>query len=322
MIRPLLLLLASLALPAAAQDNPSYPSRVVTLVVPYPAGGPTDQLARQLAPRFAEKLGHSVIVENVSGGATTIATGKVARAAPDGHTLLVHNLQIAANVSLHASLPFDTEKDLAAIAFINHNPLVLVGRRSLPADTLADLIAWMRTTRPRMSHPGTGSTGHLSTALFAQEAKVAVDHVPYRGAAPALQDVIGGHVDLFFATPQSVVESVPAGHLKAFGITSKEPSPQFPHATPMAQVLGPNLVISYWHALLSPAGTPRPVLERISTALQQIMDDPALIKVWAAAGVAPYPREQRTPAGAQALLHAEIARWGAVVRANNIRAPE
>ena len=168
---------------------------------------------------------------------------------PDGHTLLLHNLQISANVALHPSLPFDTEKDLTPVAFINHNPLVLAGRKSLAANTLGELIAWMRTTPAKMAHPGTGSTGHLTTALFAQEAKVTVDHVPYRGAAPALQDIIGGHVDLFFATPQSVVQAVAAGQMKAYGITAKERSPQFPTAPSMVQELGRNLEISYWHAL-------------------------------------------------------------------------
>ncbi len=303
-------------LPAPAQD---YPSRVVTIIVPYPAGGPTDQLARQLAPKFSEKLGQSFIVENVSGGATTIATGRVARATPDGHTLLLHNLQISANVALHPSLPFDTEKDLTPIAFINHNPLVLVGRKSLAANTLGELIAWMKTTPAKMAHPGTGSTGHLTTALFAQEAKVTVDHIPYRGAAPALQDIIGDHVDLFFATPQSVLQAVTAGQMKAYGITAKEKSAQFPNVASMVQELGPNLEISYWHSMLAPAGTPKPIVDKLSAVLQGVMDDPAIVKAWADTGVAPYPKHQRSPEAAQALLRSEIARWGQVVRANNIQ---
>jgi tripartite-type tricarboxylate transporter receptor subunit TctC len=301
---------------ACAQD---YPSRTVTIIVPYPAGGPTDQLARVLAPKFSEKLGQSFIVENVSGGATTIATGRVARAAADGHTLLLHNLQISANVALHPSLPFDTEKDLTPVAFINHNPLVLSGRKSLAANTLGDLIAWMKTTPAKMAHPGTGSTGHLTTALFAQEAKVTVDHVPYRGAAPALQDIIGGHVDLFFATPQSVVQAVAAGQMKAYGITAKEKSPQFPTAPSMVQELGPNLEISYWHALFVPGATPKPVVDKLNAVLLGVMDDPAVVKAWADTGVAPYPKEQRSPQAAQALLRSEIARWGRVVRDNNIQ---
>ena len=204
LLRPALAALAvvGFASAAAAQD---YPSRVITMIVPYPAGGPTDQLARVIAPKFSEKLGQNVIVENVSGGGTTIATGRVARATADGHTLLLHNLQISANVALYPKLTFDTEKDLTPVAFINRNPLVLVGRKSLEPNTLRELIAYMKTTQVKMAHPGTGSTGHLATSLFAQEAKVTVVHVPYRGAAPALQDIAGGHVDLFFATPQSVV---------------------------------------------------------------------------------------------------------------------
>jgi tripartite-type tricarboxylate transporter receptor subunit TctC len=304
------------ALPASAQD---YPSRVVTIIVPYPAGGPTDQLARQLAPKFSEKLGQNFIVENVSGGATTIATGRVARATPDGHTLLLHNLQISANVALHPSLPFDTEKDLTPVAFINHNPLVLVGRKSLASNTLGELIAWMRTTPAKMAHPGTGSTGHLTTALFAQEAKATVDHIPYRGAAPALQDIIGDHVDLFFATPQSVLQAVKAAQMKAYGITAKETSAQFPSVASMVQELGPNLEISYWHAMLAPAGTPRPIVDKLNAVLQGVMDDPAIVKAWADTGVAPYPKHQRSPDAAQALLRSEIARWGQVVRANNIQ---
>jgi tripartite-type tricarboxylate transporter receptor subunit TctC len=255
----------------------------------------------------------------VSGGATTIATGRVARATPDGHTLLLHNLQISANVALHPSLPFDTEKDLTPIAFINHNPLVLVGRKSLAPNTLGELIAWMKTTPAKMAHPGTGSTGHLTTALFAQEAKVTVDHIPYRGAAPALQDIIGDHVDLFFATPQSVLQAVTAGQMKAYGITAKEKSAQFPNVASMVQELGPNLEISYWHAMLAPAGTPKPIVDKLSAVLQGVMDDPAIVKAWADTGVAPYPKHQRSPEAAQALLRSEIARWGQVVRANNIQ---
>ena len=304
--------------PVSAQD---YPSRTVTIIVPYPAGGPTDQLARVLGPKFSEQLGQNFIVENVSGGATTIATGRVARATPDGHTLLLHNLQISANVSLHTSLPFDTEKDLSPIAFINHNPLVLVGRKSLAANTLEELIAWMKTTPARIAHPGTGSTGHLTTTLFAQEAKVTVNHIPYRGSAPALQDLTGGHIDLNFATPQAVVQMVRAGQLKGFGITAKEPSPQFPGVSSIVQVLGPKLEISYWHALFAPTGTPRPIIDKLNAVLQGVMDDPAIVKAWADTGVAPYPMAQRSPQAAQALLHSEIVRWGEVVRANNIQAP-
>jgi tripartite-type tricarboxylate transporter receptor subunit TctC len=309
-------LLATSCCSATAQD---YPSRTVTIIVPYPAGGPTDQLARVLAPRFSEKLGQNFIVENVSGGGTNIATGRVVRAGKDGHTLLLHNLQISANVALYPKLNFDIAKDLTPVAFINRNPLVLVGRKTLAADTLGELHATMKKTQMRMAHPGTGSTGHLATSLLAKEAKVDVVHVPYRGAAPALQDIAGGHVDLFFATPQSVVQTVATGQMKAYGITQKEPSPQFPKVASFVEALGPKLEIFYWHALFVPAGTPMPIVERLNAVLLGVMADPAIGKAWADTGVTPFARDQRSPQAAQKLLQSEISRWGQVVRDNNIQ---
>src|SRR5438105_6062209 len=150
-------LLALWCVLAFAQD---YPAKNVTIIVPFPAGGPTDQVGRVLAARFSAKLGQPFVVENVSGGNTIIATGRVARATPDGHTLLLHNLQISANVSLYANLPFDTEKDLTPVIFINRNPLVLVGRKSLPPNTLAELLAYMKTHAVKIAHPGVGATGY------------------------------------------------------------------------------------------------------------------------------------------------------------------
>ena len=272
-----------------------------------------------LAPKFSEKLGQNFIVENISGGGTTIATGRVARGAKDGHTLLLHNLQISANVALYPKLTFDTEKDLAPVAFINQNPLVLVGRKSLAANTLPELLATMKKSPVRMAHPGTGSTGHLATSLLAKEAKVEVVGVPYRGAAPALQDIAGGHVDLFFATPQSVVQTVANGQMKAYGITTKAASPQFPGVASFVDALGPKLEIFYWHALFAPGGTPKGVIDKLSAVLLGVLDDPAIVKAWAETGVTPFAKDQRSPQAAQALLQSEIARWSQVVRENNIQ---
>jgi tripartite-type tricarboxylate transporter receptor subunit TctC len=296
-----------------------YPSKNVTIIVPYPAGGPTDQLARLLATRFGDKLGHSFIVENVSGGGTTIGTGRVARAAPDGHTLLLHNLQIAANVALYPQLPYDTERDLAAVAFVNRNPLVLVGRKALAPQTLAELVAYMKSTTLSMAHPGSGSSGHLATALFAQQAKVTPVQVPYRGGAPMVQDLLGDHVDLLFGTPQQLAPLVAAGRIKAYGVTAKDAYPQFPGAAAMANELGAQLEIYYWHALFAPAATPPAVIAKLNAVVQGVLEDAALMKSWADTGVTPYPPPERTPQAAQALLKSEIARWGEVVRENRIQ---
>jgi tripartite-type tricarboxylate transporter receptor subunit TctC len=289
--------------------------------VPYPAGGPTDQVARQIAPKLAAKLGQSFVVENVSGGGTNIAGQRVARSAPDGTMLFIHNLQISANVALYKSLPFDTEKDFLPIAMINSNPLVLVGRKTLEAQTLPELVAWMKKNPARIGHPGVGSTGHLATALLAQALGVEVTHIPYRGAAPMLQDTLGGHIDLFFATPQQVIGQFASGEVKVFGITSKDTSPQFPGVPSFVATYGPKLAIDFWQIMLAPAGTPKPIVDALDGALQEAMDDPEILKVWAASGMAPYPKAQRTPAGATAYLKSEIDRWGQVVRDNNIEAP-
>jgi tripartite-type tricarboxylate transporter receptor subunit TctC len=313
----LILLLATVAAAASAQE---YPAKAVTVIVPFPAGGPTDQVARVLAAKFTEKLGQPFVVENVSGGNTIIATGRLARATPDGHTLLVHNLQISANVGLYAGkLPYDTERDIVPVGFINHNPLVLVGRKALAPNTLPELIAYMRKSSLNFAHPGAGTTGYITTALFLQATKLDALLVPYRGAAPALQDMVGNHVDLFFTTPQSVLQLIAAGQLKAYCITAKEPYAQFPGVASLVDEYGPTLEIQYWHALFAPAATPQVAIEKLNAALQAVLDDPAIVKSWASSGVLPYAKDQRSPQAARALFKSEIARWGEVVRANRIQ---
>ena len=309
---------AGLLLSAAPATAQPYPSRTVTIVCPYPAGGPTDQTARVIADFLSRKFNQSFIVENVTGGGTTIATNRVAKASPDGYTLLLHNLQISANATLYKNVPFDTAKDLTGIMLVNNNPLVLVGRKDLPPNTLSELLAFMKKERLKAALPGYGATGHLATALVAQEAGVAIDQIPYRGAAPAMTDLMGGHVDLFFGTPQSVVPQLKSGELKAYGVTSKTRLEQLPDVESLVKVLGPKLEILYWQALYAPAGTPEAVIETLNVALQEAVSDPAIIKTWDTQGFFIYPKEMRTPAAANALLKSEIERWGRVIRDNNI----
>src|ERR1700751_378095 len=307
--------LAATLATAAAQP---YPGPNVTIIVPYPAGGPTDETARMIAPSLSTQLQQSFVVEDVGGGGAIIGSEKVARAAPDGYTLLVHNLQIAANVSLYENLPFDTVEAFAPVILINRNPLVLVGRRTLEPSTLRDLVALMKRQTLKAAIPGYGTTGHLATSLFAQEAGVSLDQIPYRGAAPAVTDLLGGQIDLFFATPQSVVQQVATGALKAYGITSKEKLPEFPTADSFPITFGPKLDVVYWQTMFAPAGTPHPGIATLNMALQNAVSDPALVKIWAGEDVSVFPSDQRSPAAASALLHSEIARWGKVIRDNNI----
>ncbi len=301
---------------AAAED---YPSKAVTIVVPYPAGGPTDQLARQLSPRFSEKLGQPFVVENVSGGATTIATGRVAHAAPDGYTLLLHNLQISANVTLYPKAPYDTEKDLTPVGFVNRNALVLIGRNKFPPSNFAELLAYMKGHQINFAIAGSGTTGHLVSALMLQETGLSSVLIPYRGAAPAMADILGDHVDIYFATPQQALPLVTSGKIKAYGVTSREKIPGLENATSMVDALGPKFEIYYWQAIFAPAGTPKPILDKLNAVLQEAEDDPALVKSWAETGVSPFPKDQRSPEAGAAIMKSEIARWGEVIRVNHIQ---
>lgn len=310
------LCLASMLATAAAQQ---YPSRNVTIIVPYPAGGPTDETARMVAQSLSTQLKQSFIVEDIGGGGAIIGSEKAARATPDGYTLLIHNLQITANVSLYENLPFDTVKAFVPVMLINRNPLVLVGRKTLEPSTLRDLVVLMKQQTLKVAIAGYGTTGHLATSLFAQEASVSLDQIPYRGAAPAVTDLLGGQVDLFFATPQSVVQQVATGALKAYGVTSKEKLSEFPTADCIPLIFGPKLDVVYWQAMFAPAGTPESIIGTLNKALQNAVSDPALVNIWASQEVSVFPSDQRSPAAASALLNSEIARWAQVIRVNNIR---
>jgi tripartite-type tricarboxylate transporter receptor subunit TctC len=271
-----------------------------------------------VAQSLSTQLKQSFIVEDIGGGGAIIGSEKVARATPDGYTLLLHNLQIAANVSLYQNLPFDTANAFTPVMLINRNPLVLVGRNTLEPGTLVDLLVLMKRQKLKVAIPGYGTTGHLATNLFAQEAGVSIDQIPYRGAAPAVTDLLGGQVDLFFATPQSVVQQVATGALKAYGVTSKDKLPEFPTADSFPAKFGPKLDVVYWQALVAPKETPDLIIDTLNRALQNAVSDPALVKVWAGEDVSVFPSDQRSPAAASALLHSEIVRWGQVIRDNNI----
>ncbi len=316
------ILAATLFVVSSLAFGQSYPTKPVTIIVPYPAGGPTDTLARQVAQRFTEKLGQPFVVEDITGGNTLIATGRVAKAPGDGYTLLLHNLQISANVTLYPKATFDTERELTPVGFINRNPLVMVGRKGLPPNNLAELIPYMRQNNLNIAHPGAGATGHLATTLFLQEAGLKATLVPYRGAAPAIQNILGEQVDMFLSTPQAVVKMVQAGRMKAYGITTKEPLPQFPGVASFVTQVSPKLDIFYWQALFAPSATPKAIVEKLNGVLQEFENDPAILKGWDTEGVSAFPKDERSVEGGQAVMRSEIARWRQVIQDNHIEGPQ
>ncbi|RAI39826.1 hypothetical protein CH341_25030 [Rhodoplanes roseus] len=313
---------AATILPSRSAHSQSWPERPITLVVPFAPGGGTDVLARILAPVLSEKIGGTVVIETVSGAAGNMGSARTARAAPDGYTLLLHNVGFAINAALYRSLPFDSEKDLVPIAFVSDSPLVILGRKTIPATTLPELIAWMKAspTPAKLAHAGVGSASHFAIVPLARAAGKA-DMIPYRGGGPAVQDVIGGHADLTASPLQAAVGPAQEGLAKAFAVTSAERAPMMPTVPSLASELGPKSLTNFWSLLMTRAGTPPAVTDKVRVALEAALVEPQLLDAFAKAGVTVAVKEQRNQAGAEALLHREIAHWREIVRENGIEAP-
>jgi tripartite-type tricarboxylate transporter receptor subunit TctC len=297
----------------------AYPSRPITIIVPYVPGGGTDLAARVLSVPLAATLGQNVIVENVSGGSALIGTGRVARAAADGYTLLVHQMAIAANVSLFPKASFNVEKDLTAVRLVNYSAPIIVGRKSLAANSLTELVAWMKRPRQRIkfAQAGVGSATHLCAVLFAQAVGAGI---PYRGGAPAITDLLAGHVDLYCSNAAG--EQIKARTLKSFGVASKDRFAPYPKLPSLVQSGFADMDILVWQGMFAPAATPKPILERLNTALRLALADPKAIKDFEQSDWTVFPEQEQTIAAANAFLHQEIVRWGQVARINHIEAEQ
>jgi tripartite-type tricarboxylate transporter receptor subunit TctC len=310
--------LAALAA-ASAQD---YPQRPVTVIVPYVAGGPTDATIRIITSRMSPILGQQIVIENVGGAGGATGTLRAARAAPDGYTLLGHQTGLATISALYPRQGFDAERELAAIGLVNRSYSFLVGRKSLPARTIAELMAWMKGPgRPaRFAHPGVGSLAHLTAVMLAQAASVEVDLIPYRGGAPAMNDLVAGHVDLVMAAPTLSVPLITSGAIKVFAGGAAKARDLLPQVPSFADVGLGEADLDFWQALFAPAGTPRPIVDRLNAVLREALAHPDVKKAFADIGAEAYPPEWQTPEAAAALLGREVRVLGQVIRDNKIQA--
>ncbi|HEX9238257.1 MAG TPA: tripartite tricarboxylate transporter substrate binding protein [Xanthobacteraceae bacterium] len=298
----------------------TYPERPVTIVVAFAPGGADDATARILQDPMQKALGQPIVVENVSGAGGMIAAAKVAHADPDGYTLLLHQDALAAGMTLYPERTFDAEKDFAPIGLVNTTTNTLAGRPSLPANNFDELLRWMKEPGQtiKVGHPGVGSFGHLAEVLIFQELGIKVTQVPYRGAGPALVDLLAGQVDL---GPISAVVAMPlvnADKLKAYSLIGRKPVAGLPQLKTMGQLGYAKADIDFWHMLLAPARTPRPIIEKLNRALRVALADAKLRKTYTDGGMDLYPQDEETPEAASALLKREIKLWGDVIRANHI----
>jgi tripartite-type tricarboxylate transporter receptor subunit TctC len=300
----------------------TYPDRPVTMIVAFPPGGVDDATARILQEPMQKALGQPIVIENVGGAGGMIAAAKVARAEPDGYTIPLHQDALAADMTLYPNRTFDAEKNFVPIGLVNTTAVTLAGRPSLPPNNFDELLRWIKEPGQtvRVGHPGVGSFGHLAEVLVFQELGVKVTQVPYRGAGPALVDLLAGQVDL---GPISAVVATPlvnSGKLKTYALIGRKHFAGLPQLKTMGQLGYQKLDVDFWHMLLAPAGTPRPIVDKLNAALLAGLADPKLRKTFADGGIDEYPPGEETPEAAGALLKRQIKLWGEVIRANHIAA--
>ncbi len=309
---------------ARSEDAKDYPTRAITIIVPYAAGGPTDAAVRVVAQSMGATLGKPVVIENLGGAGGAIGTLKVVNATHDGYTLLATQSGIATIPALYPKMPLNITKDLTAVGMLNRSYSFLVGRKTLPANDVPALKTWMQGPgKPALwAHPGVGSAGYINAFITAQALGAEVTLVPYKSSGAALNDVVAGHVDLVWVGSTLAIPQIQAGTIKAFAAGADKPGevlPGVPVASTVGLEKGDNPV---WQMLLAPAGTPEPVVAKLNAALRQALASPEVQKSYTAVGSLEYPLPDQTPEFANQLLSKEIERMTQVIRDNKIEAGE
>ena len=291
--------------------------------MPFAAGGATDAIARILNDSMSQSLGQQIVIETVGGAGGMIGAARVARAAPDGYTILLHQVGLAAGMTLYPNPSFDAEKDLTGIGIVNTSASTIAARKTLPPNNMAELVKWMKQPgqNAKVAHAGVGSFGHLCGVLFVQEVGATADQIPYRGGGPALNDLVAG--------PRR--PELPVGRGRRAAGPGRQPQGStasstrsaiagLPDTPTMGELGYKNLDLDFWHILFAPTGTPRPIIDRLNAALRHALADAKVHDAFAKNGMELYPADQETPEIATAMLKSEIKRWGDVIRANKITA--
>lgn len=312
----------SLALAAAAAAAQAYPSRPITMVMPYAPGGPGDTITRVFAAAMQKTLGQQIVVDNPAGASGTIGTAKVARSAPDGYTLLMIHVSHATNLAMYKGLPYHPVDDFEPIGSATNGPMVIVTRNDFPAKDLDEFIAYLRANGPRVSlaHAGVGSASHLCGLMMMSALNVKLNEIPYKGTGPALNDLMGGQVDVLCDQTSGTVPPVKAGRIKAYAAAGKARLPSLPAVPAISEagVQGFDINISF--GLYAPKGTPRPVLDQLTGALQKAVADPELRAKLEGMGISAVGVEQATPASLRAHLRHEIDTLGSLLVKAGVKA--
>jgi tripartite-type tricarboxylate transporter receptor subunit TctC len=315
----ILLLGGAAAWPLAARAQ-AYPSRPITIVVPFPAGGPTDTLARILAEHMRISLGQPVIIENVSGAGGSIGVGRVARAAPDGYTVSIGHWQTHVLNGASYQLQYDVVKDFEPVSLLADTPQWIVARKTLPAKDLSELIAWLKQN-PGKATVGTVGVGgpEVTGIYFQKKTGTSFQFVPYRGGAPLNQDMLAGHIDFGFGQAASTFVHVRNGNLKVYAVMAQSRWAAAPNILTIDEAGVPGLYASFWHGLWVPKGVPKEIITRLNSAVQAALADATVRQRFADQGQDIPPREQQTPEALAAQQKAEIEKWWPILKAANIK---
>jgi tripartite-type tricarboxylate transporter receptor subunit TctC len=297
-----------------------YPSRPITINVAFPAGGPSDTVARILSEPMRVSLGQPVVIENVSGAGGTIGVGRVAHAAPDGYMLTLGGWNTHVVAGAIYTLSFDVLRDFEPILLIASNPYLVVARKAIPANELRDLISWLKAN-PEKATAGMciGCPQHVFAAFFQDVTGTRFQLVPYRGAAPAIQDLVAGQIDIMLDSPVSSLQHINAGAIKAYAVTAKNRLASAPKIPTVDEAGLPGFYASQWFALWAPKNTPRPVIDKLNAAVMHALADPDVQRRMADLGLQIFPREQQTPEALAIFHRAEIEKWWPIIKAANIK---
>ena len=297
-----------------------YPSRPITVIVPFPAGGPTDTVARIMADKMKDTLGQSVIVENVTGAGSTIGTGRAVAAATDGYTLYVGNWTSAVGAGALYPVSWHIVRDLEPIAQLSASSLMIVGKTGVPANNIKELIAWLKANpgKATAASVGAGSGAHICGLYFMEKTGTDFLFAQYRGGAPAMQDLVGNQIDIMCAEASQTLPHVRGGKMKAFAVMSKGRWAPLPDVPTMAEI-GLDMQISFWHGLWGPKGLPKAIVDKLNAAVVTAFSDPAVQKRVSDLGQSIPPRDQLTPQALAAYHKAEVDKWWPVIKAANIK---
>ncbi len=320
------LLLAAVLSPlsALAADYP-IKDKSVTIIVPFAAGGPTDRVARDLAEAMRKPLGaSSVVIDNVGGAGGTLGAAKAARSAPDGHTVFLHHIGMATSPALYRKLPYDTMADFEYLGMVNDVPMTLIGRPSLPANNFKELQTWIAANKGKINlgNAGLGAASHLCGLLFQSALKTDMTTVPYKGTAPAMNDLMGGQIDLMCDQTTNTTGQIEAKTIKAFAVTTQKrlTTPSLKDLPTLEESGLKGFEVTIWHGLYAPKGTPADVLAKISTALKAALKDPEFIKKQQALGAVVVTDRRIEPAEHRKFVQAEIDKWGPIIKAAGVYA--